>query len=198
MKKVFVAILGIGLMAGCTSQPSPPATAEKPQPKAPEAITGRNAFYKCYPAARMWAQDAQPYRVESQTTADSKGREGKASEWRIGLASPLHHSSKPYTWKAGEVSFDPDDTYSPTNSSTQVFNSAFFKVDSDQALDVAQKNGGSKLLETEPDTLIFYVLDWNSQENVLLWHVIYGATRDNPKLRVSVDASTGVFLRIEK
>ncbi len=196
--KLFVTILGIGLMAGCTSQPGPPATAAKPQPKAPEAITGRNAFYKCYPAARLWAQDAQPYRVESETVADSKGREGKAIEWRIGFASPVHHSSKPYKWSAGEVSFEPDDTYSATNSSTQVFNSAFLKIDSDQALDVAQQKGGSKLLEAEPDTLIFYVLAWDNHENALLWHVIYGATRDNPKLRVSVDASTGVFLRIEK
>jgi hypothetical protein len=198
MRKIFAAILTLGFMAGCSSEPSKPATAEKPQPKAPEAITGRSAFYKCYVAARNWAQDAQPYRVESQIAAASKGREGKATEWRIGFASPAQHSSKPYTWSAGEVSFGTDDTYSPTNSSTQVFNSAFLKVDSDQALEIAQKHGGDKLLASEPDTPIFYVLDWNRQTNELTWHVIYGTDRVSAKLRVAVNASTGEFLRVEK
>lgn len=198
MRKIFAVVLALGVMAGCSSEPSKPATAEKPQPKAPEPITGRSAFYKCYIAARNWAQDAQPYRVESQITAASKGREGKAPEWRIGFASPAQRSSKPYTWSAGEVSFGTEDTYSPTNSSTLVFNSAFFKVDSDQALETAQKHGGDKLLASEPDTPILYVLDWNHQTNELTWHVIYGADRVSAKLRVAVNASTGDFLRVEK
>ena len=40
MKNLFVAILAAGLMAGCSSEPGKPATAETPQPQAPEAITG--------------------------------------------------------------------------------------------------------------------------------------------------------------
>src|SRR5271157_3002472 len=65
MKKLFVAILAAGLMAGCSSEPSKPTTAATPQPKAPEAITGSSAFYKCYISARGWAPDAQPYLAES-------------------------------------------------------------------------------------------------------------------------------------
>src|ERR1022692_2854631 len=72
---VVVAILAAGLRAGCSSEPSKPATAEKPQPKAPEEITGSSAFYKCYISARLWAPDAQPYRVESGGT---KSRDGKS------------------------------------------------------------------------------------------------------------------------
>src|SRR5450756_2211677 len=97
MKKLFVAILAAGLMDGCSSEPSKPATAETPQPKAPQAITGSSAFYKCYASARFWAPDAQPYRVESHPEADSKGRDGKAGEWRAGFASPSLHSTKFYT-----------------------------------------------------------------------------------------------------
>jgi len=195
MKKLFVAILAAGLMAGCSSEPSKPTTAATPQPKAPEAITGSSAFYKCYISARGWAQDAQPYRAESGGT---KSRDGKAGEWRVGFASPARHTARTYTWANGDVSPNVEDTYSPTNSSTQIFNVQFLKTDTDKAFAVAQQHGGDKLLEKEPDTPVLYVLEWNRQTNELLWHVIYGTDRDTAKLRVAVNASTGEFSRVEK
>jgi len=196
--EIAVAILAAGLMAGCSSQPSQPAPAEKPQPKPPEQITGSGAFYKCYISARGWASDAQPYRVESEPTNDSKGRDGKAGEWRASFASPSQHATRPYTWALGDVSHSVEDNYSPTNSSTQIFNVQFLKVDTDKAFAVAQQHGGDKLLEKEPDTPVFYLLDWNRQTNELLWHVIYGTDRDTAKLRVAVNAATGDFSRVEK
>jgi hypothetical protein len=54
------------------------------------------------------------------------------------------------------------------------------------------------MLEAEPDTPVFYLLEWNRQTNELLWHVIYGADRATAKLRVAVNASTGEFSRVEK
>jgi len=185
-------------MVGCSSEPSKPAATEQAQSKAPEAITGSSAFYKCYISARGWAQDAQPYRVESEPTNDSKGRDGKAGEWRVGFASPSKHATRPYTWALGEVSHSVEDSYSPSNSSTQVFNVQFLKVDTDKAYAIAQQHGGEKLLQKEPDTPVFYRLDWNRQENELTWHVIYGADRDTAKLRVAVNATTGEFSRVEK
>jgi len=181
-------------MAGCSSEPTKPATSEAPKPKAPEAITGSSAFYKCYISARGWAPDAQPYRVES---ASSKGRDGKAGEWRSGFASPSLRATKFYTWANGDISHGVDDTYSPANASTQIFNVQFLKADTDKAFAVAQQHGGDQLLEKEPDTPVFYVLDWNRQTNQLLWHVIYGTDRDTAKLRVAVNASTGEFSRVE-
>ena len=199
MRKLSVAILALAFLAGCSSEPAKPVpAAAKPQPKTPEALTGTSAFYKCYIAARGWAQDAQPFRLESEITGDFKGRDGKAGSWRAGFASPAQHSVKPYTWSNGEVSPGIEDIYSPANSSTQVFNIQFLKVDSDKALEAAQKHGGDKVLEKEPDTPILYVLDWNRQKNELAWHVIYGTDRVTAKLRVAVNASTGEFLRVEK
>lgn len=194
---LFAVILAAGWLTGCSSTPNPPA-AEKPQPKIPEAITGSSAFYKCYISARGWAADVQPYRVESEPTNDSKGRDGKAGEWRAGFASPSKRATRPYTWALGEVSHSVEDGYSPTNSSTQIFNVQFLKVDTDKAFSIAQEHGGDKLLEKEPDTPVFYVLEWNRQTNELLWHVIYGADRDTAKLRVAVNASSGEFSRVEK
>jgi hypothetical protein len=193
MTRLLIAILAAGMLAGCSSEPSKPV--ETARPKAPEAITGSSAFYKCYISARGWAQDVQPYRAESAT---AKSRDGKAAEWRTGFASPSQHATRAYTWSAGEVSHGVEDTYSPTNSSTQIFNVQFLKVDTDKAFAVAQQHGGDKLLEKEPDTPVFYLLGWNRQENNLLWHVIYGMDRDTAKLRVAVNASTGEFSRVEK
>jgi hypothetical protein len=206
MKKLLMAVLALLLMAGCSSQPATPAQTEKPQPKPTEYETGRVAFQKTYIAARGWARDAQAFRLESQTTADSKGKGGKADVWRASFASPTQRSVKPYVWSGTDAADAPargvspgtEDTYVPTNSSTQIFDIAFLKIDSDQALETAQKHGGDKILEKDPDTPLVYLLDWSRATNQLIWHVIYGISRDEAKLRVAVDATTGDFLRVEK
>jgi len=54
------------------------------------------------------------------------------------------------------------------------------------------------LLEKAPDTPILYVLDWSRATNMLIWHVIYGNSRDDAKLVVDVNGTTGEFIRTEK
>jgi hypothetical protein len=206
MKKLLMAMLALLLLAGCSPEPTQPAKTEKPQPKPPEFVTGRTAFQKLYIAAHGWARDAQPYRLESMVTADSKGREGKAAVWRASFGSALQRGVKPYIW-SGEDSQDApsrginpgtEDNYNPTNSSTHIFDVAFLKLDSDKALEVAQKHGGDKLLAKEPDTPILYMVDWSNPTSELIWHVIYGTNPYEAKLKVAVNASTGDFLRVEK
>jgi hypothetical protein len=211
MTKVRVAVsavvfLVLTLLSACNSEPAKPTATEKPQPKAPELATGRTAFQRTFVAARGWARDAQPFRLESQPNTDSKGQEGRSAIWHAAFASPAQRGLKPFTWSGTSAPDAPsrgvspgnEDTYSPSNSSTQVFDIGFLKVDSDKALEVAKKHGGDKVLQKSPDTNIFYVLDWNHQTNELTWHVIFGDRRDEPKLRVAVNASTEEFLRVEK
>ncbi len=206
MKKRFIAVAALLLMTGCSSEPAKPAQAEKPQPKAPEFETGRVAFQRLYVAAHGWARDAQGYRVESQLSADSKGRDGKADVWRASFASAASRGVKSYLWSGTDapgapsrgVSSGAEDNYSPANSSTQIFDIGFLKVDSDKALETAQKHGGDKLLEKDPDTPIIYVLDWNRSTSELIWHVIYGTSRNDAKLTVAVNGTTGDFIRVEK
>lgn len=206
MKKLLMAMLALMLMAGCSSEPSQPAQTQKPQPKPPEFLSGRAAFQKLYIAARGWARDAQPYRIESVPTADSKGKDGKAPVWRAFFASALQRGVKPYVW-SGEDSPDApsrgispgsEDNYSPANASTQIFDVVFLKIDSDKALEIAQKHGGEKLLAKDPDTPILYMVDWSKPTGELIWHVIYGANQYGAKLKVAVNASTGDFIRVEK
>jgi hypothetical protein len=201
------ALFLLASLAGCSSDSGKPAeTAAAEVPKGPDLLTARSAFQKVYLAARGWQGDAKPYRIESVVTSDANGRDGKAAVWRGSFASATQRSVKAYTWSGSAADGAPsrgvspgtEDSYNPTNSSTQAFDMAFLKIDSDQAVATAQKHGGDKILAKAPDTPVFFVCDWNHNTNELIWHVIYGASRDSVKLTVAVNASTGEFIRVEK
>ncbi len=207
--KVFSTLLVISLLAlfsACSSESSKPAEPPKEQPKGPELLTARSAFQKMYVAARGWNVDSRPYRIESVATSDGNGHDGKWAVWRASFASPNARAEKTYTWSGSTADGAParginpgiEDSYSPTNANTQVFDMAFLKVDSDQAAETAQKHGGDKILEKAADTPVSFVCDWNHNTNELVWHVIYGASREGAKLTVAVNASTGEFIRVEK
>lgn len=148
----------------------------------------------------------KPYRIESVATSDGNGHDGKWAVWRGNFASAAQRSEKGFTWSGSSADGAPsrginpgtEDSYSASNASTQVFDMAFLKIDSDQAVETAQKHGGDKVLEKAPDTPITFVCDWNHNTNELVWHVIYGAVREGAKLTVAVNASTGEFIRVEK
>ena len=196
----------VALTMACSSESSKPAEPVKTEPKGPELITARSAFQKLYVAARGWNADARPYRIESVVTSDGNGHDGKWAVWRASFASPTARSEKTYTWSGSTADGAPsrgispgtEDSYNATNSSTQVFDMAFLKIDSDQAGATAQKHGGDKILDKSADTPMTYSCDWNHNTNELVWHVIYGSGREGAKLTVAVNASTGEFIRVEK
>jgi len=204
MKKLLLVLLAVSWLAGCSSTPTQPTEQAKPKPA--DLETGRAAFQKLYLAARGWARDAQSYRLESKANADSNGRDGKSAIWHAGFASPAQRSAKPFTWSGTDAKDAPprgmnpgtEDTYNPNNASTIVFDIAFLKTDSDKAFEIAQQHGGDKLLEKSPDTPVLYILEWNRVENMLVWHVIYGTSRDEFKLKIAINASTGEYVRVEK
>lgn len=192
-------------LASCTSESGKPAET-KPEVKGPDLITARSAFQKLYVAARGWKPDAAPYRLESSVTTDANGHDGKSALWKASFASPSARSEKSYIWSGSAADGAPErgvtpgieDSYSATNSSTQVFDMGFLKIDSDQAFTTAQQHGGDKVLEKSPDTPVLYICDWNHNTNQLIWHVVYGASRDTAKLTVMVNATSGEFIRVEK
>jgi hypothetical protein len=195
----------LALLVGCNSNTAS-APEAKPEPKPPELLTGRAAFYKTFIAARNYAADVKPFRIESTPSTDGNGQEGKSAIWRASYASATQHGVKPFFWSGSNAPDAPsrgvspgnEDVYNPSNASTQVFDPAFLKVDSDQAFTEARKHGGDKELEKDPATPVLYICEWNHNTNQLIWHVIYGATRETAKLTVAVDASSGAFIRVEK
>ncbi len=201
MRKLIPVVLLALALIGCEDKKAAPTAETKPAPQAPEYQTGRAAFQKLYVAARGFAPDVKPYRLQSSYTADSPAQEGKAGIWHAQFASTARRSIKAYTWSglSGEnmpergVSHGTEDTYNPSNSSTRVFDIAFLKIDSDKAFKTAQEHGGEALTKKDPKQPIVYVLDWSSK-NQLIWHVIYGSDPNDAKLRIAVDASSGEFL----
>jgi hypothetical protein len=205
--RLMIAACALGLLAllsACESNaPKPEA---KPEVKPVELLTGRAAFQKVFIAARNYAADVKPFRIESILTTDGNGHDGKSAVWRASFASNVQHGVKPFIWSGSNAPDAPsrgvspgnEDTYNPNNASTQIFDVAFLKIDSDQAFTEAQKHGGDKLLEKDPSTPVIYICDWNHNTNELVWHVIYGESREAAKLTVAIDASSGAFIRVEK
>src|ERR1700694_2373495 len=74
---VATLLLSMGLLPGCSDQSAKPAERVKEEPKGPELVTGRYGFQKMYIAARGWAPDPQPFRIESTPTSDGNGHERK-------------------------------------------------------------------------------------------------------------------------
>jgi hypothetical protein len=199
-------LVSLALLAGCESNTPAKAPEAKPEPKPPELLTGRAAFQKVFIAARNYAADVKPFRIESTPSVDGNGQDGKSAIWRASFASAIQHGVKPFFWSGSNAPDAPsrgvspgnEDTYNPSNASTQIFDVAFLKVDSDQAFAEAQKHGGGKILEKDPTTPVIYICDWNHNTNELTWHVIYGGSRETAKLTVAVNASSGAFIRVEK
>ena len=198
-------------MVSCSTEKKPGSEtsaqpAAKPAVKEAQYDTGRTAFQRMYVAARAWAPDAKPFRLQSQFTADAPTSDGKAGLWRASFAAPSKRMMKLFVWSglvgpdASEqgISFSAEDSWSAGNSATQPFDMAFLKVDSDKAYEVAQKNGGEKLTKKDPKQPVIFLLSWDAATNQLIWHVIYGENPTEAKLRLAVDATSGAFLRVEK
>jgi hypothetical protein len=195
---------------GCSSEPKKTTTENKPAEPKPafqnQFLTGREALQKMYIQARAWAPDAKPYSLISQPTAEANGQDGKSGIWSAGFASPSRRGVKVFAWSGINsdfapqpgISATPEDTYNPANPSTQIFDMAFLKEDSTKASEVAKEHGGDKLLKKDPETREFYRVEWNPRENKLYWHVAFGPDRNQTKLRIAADASTGAFIRVEK
>jgi len=202
-------VFGILLFCSCSSSTAPKSSETKaPEkasaPKTTEKITGREAFQKMYPAGRGSFADAKPVRIESQSTSDADGRDGKSAIWRVVFASPGRSKMQPFAWSGSAasdidrgVSHGTEDSWTASNSSTTPFDLNYLKIDSDEALTTANKHGGDKQLKKDPKTPVQYLLDWDPRKTQLVWHVIYGTSRMNASLVVDVDATKNTFIREE-
>ena len=124
----------LALLAACESN-APKAPPAKPEAKPPELLTGRAAFQKVYIAARNYAADVKPFRIESTPSSDGNGLDGKSAIWRASFASALQRGVKPFFWSGSNAPDAPprgvspgnEDVYNPGNASTQIFDVAFLK-----------------------------------------------------------------------
>lgn len=228
MKNLLTLLLGLALLAGCSStgtkeenpkehrtgsggvertekQGAQAGGTAQQQEQPADPLTGREAFYKMFSNARLWAPDAQGVRAESQAMPNGAQHPGKAPAWRAEFASAGRKGIRPYTWNSAEakggesgVSHGSEDTFNPSNASTRPFDINFLKTDTDAAFAAAQKKGGEKITKADPSTPVMYQLEWQPRRNLLVWNVIYGNSMSDAKLRVAVDATTGKFIQVLK
>jgi hypothetical protein len=200
---MFLMFAAAMLLLGCDS--SPDKGAGSSQPATTQVETGRFAMQKMIAPARLWVADAQPVRMTSSTGKDNLGHDGKSGFWQTTFASPARQKAESFSWSGlvgpdappRGVDHGTEDSFNPANRSTQPFDLAFLKIDSDQAFEVAQKHGGKELLAKNPNQEVLYVLDWDAHLNELRWHVIYGSSENKSQLTVIVNASTGDFIHKE-
>jgi hypothetical protein len=196
---VFAASL---VLQGCDSEPGKPGSS---QPATQQLETGRFALQKMIGPARLWAADAQPIRMVSSAGNDNIGHDGKSAYWQATFAAPSRQKAVSFSWSGlvgpdappRGVDHGPENSFNSSNRSTQPFDLAFLKTDSDQAFAVAQQHGGKQLLEKDANQPVLYLLDWDATEGQLRWHVIYGTAENNSKLTIIVNASTGDFTHKE-
>jgi hypothetical protein len=211
MKSLAAGALLAAICVGCSSgnqQPAekPAGTAAVSQTKPTESLLGRAAMQQCFITARGWAADAQLYSLESQPTKEVTGAGGKSAIWTARFGSQSRATSKTITWSGSDAEDAPsrginpgaEDPFNPSNSYTHTFDLAFLKSDSDQAFEAAQAHGGKKMMAKTPALPVVYRLGWNSRENALVWHVLYGGTGTDQRLAVAVNASSGQFIRVER
>ena len=118
----------------------------------------------------------------------------------------MQRGVKPFIWSGSNAPDAPsrgvspgnEDVYNPSNASTQVFDVAYLKVDSDQAFADSAKTRRGKILEKDPSTLcdLCLRLEPQYQRTDMACHL--RSYRENAKLTVAVNASTGEFIRVEK
>ncbi|HYX52358.1 MAG TPA: hypothetical protein VE783_02840 [Candidatus Limnocylindrales bacterium] len=197
-KLAFLALVAAAVaLAGCDSEPQKSTPAQK---KTNEYETGRFALQKLIPSARLWSPDAQPVTLESSASSEALGHDGKAGNWRAVFGSASRRKAEPFLWSGmadapQKVDHGVEDSFNPSNRSTQPWDLAFLKIDTDKAFEVAQQHGGKQIVEKDPKTPVSYRLGWNAQANQLLWSVVYGDSGARPTFLV--DASSGAFVRKE-
>jgi hypothetical protein len=186
------------LLVGCSEAPK--VEKAKEPVKAPEPLTGRQAFQRMYPTARGWATDALPIQMRSINLDQVKAEKGKAPAWQCIFVSTSHAKLRPYTYSSVEAEGNlhegtfagPEESYTARGQSFP-FAIAAIRFDSDQAFDIAAEKSAD-YIKKNPDKPVLYLLEQSRRFPVLTWRVIWGASEGASDYSVFVDATMGRFL----
>lgn len=187
------------LLGGCSTET--PAPQKKAEEKPAEPLTGRQALQQMYIAARGWAADIQPIKVNSILLPEVKAEPGKAPAWQAVFVSASLGKARSYTYSVIEsvgnlhkgVFAGLDQSWSGPSGTTKPFLMASIKIDSDEAYKTALKKG-AEYDKKNPGKPINFLLEANTRFPDTSWRVIWGESVGTSSFSVFVDASTGLYL----
>jgi hypothetical protein len=173
-----------------------------PAPEKPlDPITGRQAFQYTYPAARGWAQDAEPVLVRSINLDEVKSAGGRAGAWEVSFVSMSRGAAKVYTWSAIEgqgslhkgVFGGPEQSWRE-GSQERPFMAAAFRIDTPEALKTAVSNSAEYLDTPGKKPPVTFWLESTPRFPNPTWRVLWGASVGSAEHQVFIDASMGTIL----
>jgi hypothetical protein len=187
------------LLNGCSEPPKPAAKKDEPK-KEKEPLSGKNAFFKVYVAARSWSGDAQCISVSSIPMEEVKSQPGKSGAWQVTVFSPSKLKKRTYTWSAVEsegnlhegVYPGAEESVNP-NGKQKPFLIAALKIDTTEALKTAQEHS-AEYMKRNPTMPINYLLELGDKHPNPAWRVIWGESVGTSGHSVFVDAVTGQYL----
>lgn len=200
--KLFCGLLSM-ILLGLVSCTSPSEVAAKKAEATPDPpLTGRQAFQRIFPQARVWAPDGMPVLLQSFNLPQVKSENGKAGAWQATFVSASRQRSRIFNWSAIEkgdlhkgVFPAPEQSASSTSAQDSVFLIAAIRTDSDQAWEVALQQKDTAAFRTKfPNTPVTFVLEKTRRFPDLTWRVIFGESASTSEYSVYVDATTGKYL----
>lgn len=186
-------------IAGCSEAPQdiPKKDVVPPQP-----VTGRNALYKMFNAARTWTLDVEVMNLRSIDMKEVKAERGKAAAWQATFVSARLSRQRPYTYSIIEsegnlhkgVFAGLEDSWSGPRGSVTPFVIAAVKTDSDEVYRAALKKG-AEYDRKNPNKPISFLLEKTDRFPNPAWRVIWGQSAGTSNFSIFIDASTGLYLQ---
>lgn len=205
-RKVFfsaISVAAVLVMSACSKAPQTTANvgaeAKKEQPKAPEAIAARSAYFEMYKPARAWATDLLALTLKSGEIPKVKNSEGKAGVWTAVFVSPSRHEARTFSFAVADdgadlrkgINVSDKQTWGGATPAAKAFVNAEFSVDSDTAYKAAAVKAAS-WLKTHPDPKVVLMLGNSARFPGPVWYIMFGSNKDG--YIVYVDATTGAVV----
>ncbi len=201
MNKTFLALAGaLATLVSCfdSSSPSEKARHDKGEKKSVEPVSGQNAYYKMYGAAKSWAPDIQGYRCEPIRLEAIPEKDGRFPAWKCTFVSESRKAKKTYSYSviAAEGIFKDtfgghDESYSGPTGQNLPFPILALKIDTDVAIKTAQHES-SAYMKKNPDLPLTPVLEKTKETGNAVWRIYWGFPATS-NYSVLVDASTGQY-----
>jgi hypothetical protein len=183
-------------VSACSEAPT--ETKTKAPEKPPEPISGRQAFQYTYPAARIWAPDAEPLTVRSVNLDQVKSADGKAGAWEIVYVSSQLGRARTYRWSAVELESlhkgvfpGPEEAWRGPVGQQKPFSSQNLKIDTPEALKTATMEATKYLNKPGDKPAVSFLLESTPRFPNPVWRVLWGASVSAAQYSVTVDATTG-------